>query len=56
MNTNDDPMFTMFVSQALEELAKQMPDLSQEDLYEEAIQLAYERWDSYCESQYFQGE
>ena len=56
MNTNDDPMFTMFVSQALEELAKQNPDVSQEDLYEEAMELAYERWDSYCESQYFQGE
>jgi hypothetical protein len=56
MNENDDPMFTMFVSQALQELAKQKPDVSQEDLYEEAIELAYERWDSYCESQYFQGE
>lgn len=56
MNTNDDPMFTIFIAQALEELAKQNPDSSQEDLYDDAIQLAYERWDSYCESEYFQGE
>lgn len=56
MNTNDDPMFSLFVSQALAELAKQFPDSSQEDLMEQAVELAYERWDSYCESQYFQGE
>jgi hypothetical protein len=56
MNTNDDPMFSLFVTQALEELAKQFPDISQEDLMEQAVELAYERWDSYCESQYFQGE
>ena len=56
MNANDDPMFSMFVSQALQELAKQKPNVSQEDLYDEALQLAYEYFDSYLESEYFQGE
>ena len=56
MNTNDDPMFSLFVTQAYEELSKQHPESTQEDLMGQAVELAYERWDSYCESQYFQGE
>jgi len=55
MNT-DDPMFSLFVTQAFQELAKQHPDSSEADLMEQAVELAYEQWDSYCESQYFQGE
>ena len=48
-------MFSLFVTQAYEELTKQHPDMSKENLMEQAIELAYERWDSYIESEYFQG-
>ncbi len=46
----------MFVSQALQELAKQFPDMKSEDLIEQATEKAYEMWDSYMESANFQGE
>jgi hypothetical protein len=51
---NDHPIFSLFVTQAYQELSKQHPEMSQEDLMENAVSLAYERWDSYCESQHFQ--
>jgi hypothetical protein len=54
MENTTSPMFSLFVTQAYEELTKQHPDMS-ENLMEQAIELAYERWDSYIESEYFQG-
>ena len=56
MDTSSDPIFSMFVTHALQELAKQFPDMKSEELIEQAQEKAYEMWDSYMESQYFQGE
>ena len=55
MENTTSPMFSLFITQAYEELAKQHPDMSKENLMEQALELAYERWDSYIESEYFKG-
>jgi hypothetical protein len=55
MENTTSPMFSLFVTQAYEELSKQHPDMSPDNLMEQALELAYERWDSYVESQHYKG-
>jgi hypothetical protein len=56
IDQNTDPHFAGFVSDALQELSRQQPDATLESLIQDATEMAYDRWDSFIESQYFQGD
>ena len=56
IDQNTDPRFAGFVSDALQELSRQQPDATLESLIQDATEMAYDRWDSFIESQYFQGD
>jgi dsRNA-specific ribonuclease len=54
IDSNTDPRFAGFVSRALQELCRQQPDVEPETLIQDATDMAYEAWDSYIESLYYQ--
>ena len=56
IDSNTDPRFAGFISDALQELSRQQPDVNPETLIQDATEMAYDRWDSYLESQYYQEE
>ena len=56
IDSNTDPRFAGFISDALQELSRQQPDVNPETLIQDATEMAYDAWDAYLESQYFQGD
>jgi len=56
IDNETDPRFAGFISDALQELSRQQPDVNPETLIQDATEMAYDRWDAYMESQYFQGD
>jgi hypothetical protein len=56
IDSSTDPRFAGFVSSALQELSRQHPDATLESLLQDATEMAYDAWDAYLESQYFQGD
>ena len=56
IDNDTDPRFAGFVSSALQELMRQQPDVDPESLIQDATEMAYDAWDAYQESQYFQGD
>ena len=56
IDSDTDPRFAGFISTALQELMRQQPDVDPESLIQDATEMAYDAWDSYLESQYYQGD
>ena len=56
IDNDTDPRFAGFISTALQELMRQQPDVDPESLIQDATEMAYDFWDSYLESQYYQGD
>ena len=56
IDNDTDPRFAGFISTALQELMRQQPDVDPESLIQDATEMAYDAWDAYQESQYFQGD
>ncbi len=56
IDSDTDPRFAGFISDALQELSRQQPDVNPETLIQDATEMAYDAWDAYLESQYFQGD
>ena len=56
IDSDTDPRFAGFISTALQELMRQQPDVDPESLIQDATEMAYDAWDAYQESQYFQGD
>ena len=56
IDSDTDPRFAGFISTALQELMRQQPNVDPESLIQDATEMAYDRWDAYMESQYFQGD
>jgi hypothetical protein len=56
IDSDTDPRFAGYISDALQELCRQQPDVDPETLIQDATEIAYDRWDAYMESQYFQGD
>ena len=56
IDSDTDPRFAGFISNALQELMRQQPDANPESLIQDATEMAYDAWDAYLESQYFQGD
>ena len=56
IDSDTDPRFAGFISSALQELMRQQPDVDPETLIQDATEMAYDAWDSYQESLYYQGD
>ena len=56
IDSDTDPRFAGFISTALQELMRQQPDVDPESLIQDATEMAYDAWDAYQDSQYFQGD
>ena len=56
IDSDTDPRFAGFISTALQELMRQQPDVDPESLIQDATEMAYDAWDAYQESQYYQGD
>jgi hypothetical protein len=54
IDSDTDPRFAGFISDAVQELSRQQPDVNPETLIQDATEMAYDRWDAYMESLYFQ--
>jgi hypothetical protein len=53
IDSNSDPRFAGFVANALNLLSNKQPEATLESLIPEALDMAYEYWDMYLESQYY---
>ena len=56
IDSDTDPRFAGFISTALQELMRQQPNVDPESLIQDATEMAYDAWDAYQESQYYQGD
>jgi hypothetical protein len=52
----ENTTFTQLWIEAFNELSRQSPDSDKSDLYEQATEMAYDRYDAYQESQFVQSE
>jgi hypothetical protein len=52
----ENTTFTQLWIEAFNELSRQSPDSDKSDLYEQATEMAYDRYDAYQESSFVQSE
>ena len=52
----ENTTFTQLWIEAFNELSRQSPDSDKSDLYQQATEMAYDRYDAYQESQFVQSE